>query len=135
MMHDDAKCKHWCIKSKVIFVVVILNESYCLTYNHVCILGSPPSVTVERPTVTYFMKIIQEFRTYEELQFSCIFTPLNDSALFYQIYWYVNGQLLIITDPKQWKEIADTNLTTSNGLTALNVQVWPEHCYEHYYYR
>lgn len=100
-----------------------------------CILGSPPSVTVERPTVTYFMKIIQGFRTYEELQFSCIFTPLNDSALFYQIYWYINGQLLLIKDPKQWNEIADTNLTTTNGLTTLNVQVWHEYCYRHYYYR
>lgn len=125
-MHDAERCKILTlyIKSKVIFVVVIFYESVCLIYKYICILGSPPSVTVKRPTVTYFLKIIQEFRTYEELQFSCIFTPLNDSALFYQIYWYVNGQLLIITDPKQWNEIADTHLTSSNGLQALNVQVW-----------
>lgn len=116
-------------------------DVWCVMIQHfdiskqLCILGSPPSVTVERPTVTYFMKIIQGFRTFEELQFSCIFTPLNDSALFYQIYWYINGQLLLITDPKQWNEIADTNLTTTNGLTTLNVQVWHEYCYRHYYYR
>lgn len=80
---------------------------------------------VAKPFVQYDMR--EKFRgrrKTEELYFKCLFQPLADETVLYQVHWYIDGHPVFSSRKVPPGMINETNLTEENGLRSINVEVF-----------
>lgn len=91
------------------------------------LIDNSPSVKVLKPTVEHIFTEEIGFLKYQVNNFKCVFPFLNSpdpsKSYLYQIYWYINGDIIYVTEPLRKEEFSRTYLNEKHGLLKMNVMV------------
>ena len=91
-------------------------------------IDNPPNQTISKPNVEHiFTKEHGFLNSYQVSNFKCVFPFLNSTdpnkPYLYQIYWYINGDIVYVTEAVKEEDITQMYLNEKNGLTKMGIRV------------
>lgn len=90
-------------------------------------IDNPPTQKVSKPNVEHIFTDEEGFVRYQLSNFKCVFpflnSPVQGKPFLYQIYWYINGDVVYVTEPVKKEDATQLYLNEKNGLTKMGIRV------------
>lgn len=88
---------------------------------------TPPAQNTSKPHVQHEFTRENGFLSFQVSNFKCDFTFLRDAEpnkpYLYQIYWYINGEAVYVTEAVKEEEFTRTFLNENNGIVKIGIKV------------
>lgn len=94
---------------------------------YINLTDTPPTHNTSRPVVKHEFSRRNGFIPHQFSNFKCVFpflsSPNPNETLLYQIYWYINGDTVFVTNAVKEEDFTRTLLNEDNGITRMGIQV------------
>lgn len=110
------------VKQALICIIIELLFPYLFF-----LLDLPPTKSTPKPKVQHEFTRKEDFRSYQVSNFKCDFSFLTDAEpnkpYLYQVYWYINGKTVHVTEAVKKEEFTKTFLNENNGIAKMGIEV------------
>lgn len=105
-----------------------LELSFIFTFlTNLYLADTPPTQNTSKPVVKHEFSRKNGFIPYQFSNFKCVFpflsSPNPNKTFLYQIYWYINGNTVFVTNAVKEEDFSKTLFNEDNGITRMGVQV------------
>lgn len=94
---------------------------------HIYLTDTPPTQNTSKPVVKHEFSRKDGFFSYQFTNFKCEFpflsSPHQNKTYLYQIYWYINGDTVFVTNAVKEEYFTKTFLNEDNGIAKMGIQV------------